>query len=90
MDNEDTNYTKQTTQQIDKYCLGIYSIIHNNNIRCYSSLHRKEFECMGYEYESTKWIWLYLSESLTHGLSINIEVQNQLPDVQSAQTNSDS
>ena len=41
MDNEDTNYTKQTTQQIDKYCSGIYSIIHNNNIRCYSSLHRK-------------------------------------------------
>ena len=30
MENEDTNWTKQTTQETDKYCSGIYSIIHNN------------------------------------------------------------
>ena len=30
MENEDTNQTKQTTQETYKYCTGIYSIIHNN------------------------------------------------------------
>ena len=30
MENEDTNWKKQTTQETDKYCSGIYSIIHNN------------------------------------------------------------
>ena len=46
-----------------------------DNIWCYNSLHRKEFECMGYEFESSKWIRLYLTESLTQGLPINIRVQ---------------
>ena len=40
MENEDTNWTKQTTQETYKYCSRIYSIIHNNNIQCYNSLHR--------------------------------------------------
>ena len=31
MENEDKNWTKQTTQEMDKYCSEIYSIIHNNN-----------------------------------------------------------
>ena len=30
MENEDTNWTKQTTQGMNKYYSGIYSIIHNN------------------------------------------------------------
>ena len=30
MENEDTNWTKQTTDELDKYCSGIYSIIHDN------------------------------------------------------------
>ena len=30
MENEDTNWTKQTTQETDEYCSGIYSIIHIN------------------------------------------------------------
>ena len=44
----------------------------------------------GKQFKSTKWIWLYLTESLTHGLLINIGVQNKLPDVQPTQTNSES
>ena len=44
MENEDTNKTKQTTQETDKYCSGIYSIIHNNKIRCYNNLHRKKIQ----------------------------------------------
>ena len=61
-----------------------------DNIWCYNSLHRKEFECMGYEFESPKWILMYLTKSLTHGPLINIRVQNQLTDVQLTQTNNDS
>ena len=30
---------------------------------------------MGYEFESSKWTWLYLIEYLTQGLPINIVVQ---------------
>ena len=30
MENEDTKWKKQTTQEMDKYFSGIYSIIHNN------------------------------------------------------------
>ena len=41
MESEDTNWTKQTTQETNEYFLGIYSIIHNNKIQCYNSLHRK-------------------------------------------------
>ena len=60
-----------------------------DNIWCYNSLHRKEFECMGYEFESPKWIWMYLTKSLTHNLSIDIGLQNELLDVQPTQTSSD-
>ena len=49
----------------------------------------KELECMGHEIESPKCMWLYLNESLTHGLPINIGVQYQLPNVQPTQTISD-
>ena len=30
MENKDIDGTKQITQETDKYCSGIYSIIHNN------------------------------------------------------------
>ena len=65
-----TNHTRNR-----KVLLRNLQYIHHSNIQCYNSLHRKEFKCMSNEFKSSKWIWLYLSESLTQGLLINIRVQ---------------
>ena len=89
MENEDTNWTNQTTQETDEYCSGIYSIIHNNKSGVTMGYRYEEIECIREKFEYTMWIWLYLTESLTHGFPINIAVQNQLPDVQPTQTSSD-
>ena len=58
MENEYTNWTKQTTQEMDKYCSGIYIIIHNNNIQCYNSLHSKRIQMHDMQFESIHRIWL--------------------------------
>ena len=48
--------------------------IHHNNIRCYNVVYIGRIR-MCNEFESSKWIRLYLTESLTQGLPINIRVQ---------------
>ena len=65
-----TNHTRN-----EQVLLRNLQYIHHHNIWSYNSLHRKEFKFMIYEFESPKWMWLYLTKYLTHGLSINIEVQ---------------
>ena len=49
--------------------------IHHNNIWCTIYYKQVDFECMSNEFESSKWIRLYLTKSLTQGLPINIRVQ---------------
>ena len=41
------NEQNKPGHESDKYCSGIYSIIHNINIRCYNSLHRKNSNAWG-------------------------------------------
>ena len=83
MENEDRNWKKQNTQDTDEYCSGIYSIIHNNNIHCYNSLHRKIIRI------NYGWIQIYSLDVTISYLPSNSWCLNQyrsptdqLPDVQ--------
>ena len=74
MENEDKNWKKNKphrkwTSIAQEFTVSFTIIISSVTIVYIG----KEFECMGQQFESPKWIWLYLTESLTQGVPINTE-----------------
>ena len=76
MENEDANWTKRTTQETYEYCSGIYSTIHINQSVVIIVYIGKQFESIRDGFESIHWMWVYVTDDLTHGVSINNGVQH--------------